>query len=134
MPGSRASEAGAVVDDLQGNIFARPEVLADARLGQPGRVHGLPPGGYLNDAVATTEGLGGVEHDVEEHLPDLRGVGQDSRQLRGQVEGEAGVVADGKAEQLGRFPHQAAQVQLAGFEPAAAGVGEELLAETGGRV
>jgi hypothetical protein len=79
-----------------------------------------------DQARALAQRFGGVDHQVHQHLPHLRGVSVDRRQVIGQVQTEGRAFADREPQQRRRLPRQLAHVERAHHEAALARVSEQL--------
>ena len=101
-------------------------------LPQTGAVDVTHASGDGDGSVPVADGLGGINDQVHDDLPQLRRVAVDVGKLRGQVGGEGHVLARRKLQQRGRFVDQAVEVDRLDDKAAFAGVIEHLFAQLGG--
>ena len=126
-----AAHSRAVVGDLEEDVVAVGQVALDARALPVLGVDDLRARGQRDRAGLIAQGLARVEHEVHEHLPDLRRVEARDGQAGRQVVAHRRLPADAQVEQLHGLAHQLAQIDELHEELALAGVGEHLAAQVG---
>ena len=98
---------------------------------------GVVDGGDLggdDDAAAVGHGVAGIDHEVDDHLLDRRGVGEQGREERGDFPMQIDIGADEPSEKRFQFVDDGMQVDKLGLGDLFAGENEQLARERGGTV
>ena len=90
------------------------------------------PGGNADDAGPFADGLGGIEHEVHDDLPELGGVGAHGGEILREVKVERHALANRAGQKVRGVLHELTEVEVVDDEPALARVGQHLFAQPRG--
>ena len=102
--------AAADVRNFEIDVFAGRQILLQIGGLQVGFDGELESGGQGDPASLVAHGLGGVGHQIHDHLADLGRVDLHGGQVVGQLVAQAHLLGDGRFEQLAHFPDHVARV------------------------
>gem|GEM_PF-6240840 len=106
------AHAAAVIGDLQENVFARNQIEVHEGAREVGGIDAGEAGVEADVAALFPNGLGGVDDEIHDDLPDLRGIHLDRRQAAFEEIAEHRFFADGNLQHLRGVFHQLPEIEL----------------------